>query len=366
MMFLGVRGAPDEDWPAKPYTTIRQTPLVKEKPYLVYNGKRYEIKIPVVRRDSDGVSWDGSNSDRTVPLKSFYIAKPADNSEKLNNALEKGMNILFTPGIYRLEESLQINHEGTIITGIGMPSLLPVKGNSAIIVSNSGGLTISGLTVDAGPVKSEELLTVGMPGSEALNENNPAYLYDIFFRVGGPSEGSAEKCMVINSGNVFIDHTWIWRADHGNGVGWDRNKCANGLVVNGNNVTAYGLFNEHFQEYQTLWNGENGRVYFYQSEMPYDPPSVDAWKHDGTYGYASYKVADHVRTHEAWGIGIYNVFYDAPVIVDNAIETPESLENMIHHKVIFWLNGNKESFVRSIINGKGNRIDINNRKAVMK
>ena len=132
--------------------------------------------------------------------------------------------------------------------------------------------------------------------------------------------------MTINSKDVVVDHIWLWRADHGNGVGWDKNKAANGLIVNGDNVTIYGLFNEHFQEYQTLWNGNNGRVYFYQSEMPYDPPTVDAWKHDGIYGYASYKVADHVKSHEAWGIGIYNVFYDAPVIVDNAIETPAHLE----------------------------------------
>ena len=172
--------------------------------------------------------------------------------------------------------------------------------------------------------------------------------------------------MVINSHDVCVDHIWLWRADHGTGVGWDKNRCANGLIVNGDNVTVYGLFNEHFQEYQTLWNGNNGRVYFYQSEMPYDPPSVDAWKHNGTYGYASYKISDDVKTHEAWGIGIYNVFYDAPVIVDNAIETPAALEEKIHNKVIFWLNGNKESVVKSIINGKGGTIDINNRKAVMK
>lgn len=189
---------------------------------------------------------------------------------------------------------------------------------------------------------------------------------DVFFRVGGPHEGSASRCLVINSNNVYADHLWIWRADHGTGVGWNKNKCANGLIVNGDNTTIYGLFNEHFQEYQTLWNGEKGRVYFYQSEMPYDPPTVDAWKHDGIYGYASYKVADHVKEHKAWGVGIYNVFYDAPVIVDQAIETPPSLEGSIYHKLIFWLNGNKESIVKSIINGKGGSISSSNRKAALK
>ncbi len=171
--------------------------------------------------------------------------------------------------------------------------------------------------------------------------------------------------LLINSNNVFVDHLWFWRADHGDGVGWDKSKCANGLIVNGDNVTIYGLFNEHFQEYQTIWNGENGRVYFYQSEMAYDVPSLEAWKHDGINGYASYKVGDQVKTHQAWGLGIYNVFYDAPVIVDQAIETPSTVENGFYHKVIFWLNGNKESIVKSIINGKGGSANSSNRKATM-
>jgi hypothetical protein len=106
-------------------------------------------------------------------------------------------------------------------------------------------------------------------------------------------------------------------------------------------------------------------MYFYQSEMPYDPPTVDSWKHGNVGGYASYKVSDNVKKHEAWGLGIYCVFYKAPVIVDNCIETPVALEKDIHHKITFWLNGNKESVMKSIINGKGGQVDVSTRKAVM-
>ena len=55
------------------------------------------------------------------------------------------------------------------------------------------------------------------------------------------------------------------------------------LQVNGRDVTVYGLFVEHTQEHQTLWNGERGRTYFYQNELPYDPPSQAEWQEpDGT------------------------------------------------------------------------------------
>jgi len=367
MMFVGVPDAPSEGWPGKPFTSIKETPMVREKPYLVYTDQGFEINMPELKKNSIGPGWVNQIKDkRSFPLKEFYIIMPGfDNSESINSALKDGKNLLFTPGIYSLKESIKVTRAGTVIMGLGMPSLMPENGNPVMEISDVDGVTVCGILIDAGSIPSKTLLQVGEQGSGRSHESNPSFLYDIFFRVGGPSQGSSSSCMTINSKDVYVDHTWLWRADHGNGVGWDKNRCANGLIVNGDNVTVYGLFNEHFQEYQTLWNGDNGRVYFYQSEMPYDPPTVDSWKHDGIYGYASYKVSDNVKNHEAWGIGIYNVFFKAPVIVDNAIETPVSLENNIHHIIIYWLNGNKESTVKSIINGKGGSINFSNRKATM-
>jgi hypothetical protein len=367
MMYVGVVNAPQENWPEKPVTTIRETPEVREKPYWTFSGEKFSLKIPALKINSIGVDWvDQKSNEKTVSIDDFYIAKPdVDNAKSINKALKKGKSILFTPGIYSLSESLKVTRPGTVVTGIGMATLVPEKGNKAIEVSDADGITVAGLLIDAAKIPSEILMQVGETGSKKNHTANPTYLFDVFFRVGGPHEGSASRCLVINSNNVYADHLWLWRADHGTGVGWDKNKCANGLIVNGDNVTVYGLFNEHFQEYQTLWNGEKGRVYFYQSEMPYDPPTVDAWKHGETFGYASYKVADNVKGHHAWGLGIYNVFYDAPVIVDQAIETPQAVEKGFYHKVIFWLNGNKESKVKSLINGKGTGVNSLNRKETM-
>jgi hypothetical protein len=196
------------------------------------------------------------------------------------------------------------------------------------------------------------------------HSDNPISLYDIFCRVGGAGVGKAAVSVVINSRDVIGDHFWLWRADHGDGVGWDKNVTKNALVVNGENVTIYGLFVEHYHEYQTVWNADGGRVYFYQSEMPYDPPSQAAWSHDGVDGYASYKVADTVKTHEAWGIGVYCVFRGAPVIAENAIETPAGAGIKMHHLVTIRLSGLAGSGIRHIINGKGNSV-IDTQKATM-
>ena len=139
-------------------------------------------------------------------------------------------------------------------------------------------------------------------------------LHDMFFRIGGATPGKATTSLVVNSDNVLLDNIWAWRADHGNGVGWTLNTADTGVIVNGDDVTAYGLFVEHYQKYELIWNGENGKTIFFQNEMPYDPPSQADWQHDGVNGYAAYKVADSVKAHEGWGLGSYCFFNVGPDI----------------------------------------------------
>ena len=48
--------------------------------------------------------------------------------------------------------------------------------------------------------------------------------------------------IVISNGNVVGDNLWLWRADHsGSGPITYDNACSHGLVVDGDNVTMYGL-----------------------------------------------------------------------------------------------------------------------------
>ncbi len=165
--------------------------------------------------------------------------------------------------------------------------------------------------------------------------------------------GRAKVNLRVNANDTIIDHTWIWRADHGvAGVGWDQNLSANGLVVNGNRVTAYGLFVEHHQQYQVLWNGNAGRTYFYQSEIPYDPPDQASYSSGaGVNGWASYKVADRVTTHEAWGLGVYSVFRHPNVVLTRAIEVPQVSGVRFHHMITVALDNLGE--ISNVIDNAG-------------
>jgi hypothetical protein len=185
-------------------------------------------------------------------------------------------------------------------------------------------------------------------------------LHDLFFRVGGAGIGRTVINLKVNSNDTIIDHTWIWRADHGSGVGWQSNTSQNGLVVNGNHVTAYGLFVEHHQQFQVLWNGNQGRTYFYQSEIPYDPPTQASYTSaSGVDGWASYKVADTVTSHEAWGLGIYSVFLRPDVVLTRAIEVPKNSDVRFHHMITVSLG--KLGKINNVIDDTGGTASIHPR-----
>jgi hypothetical protein len=233
--------------------------------------------------------------------------------------------------------------------------LVPTKGQAAITTLDEEGIVIAGVMVDAGPERSDVLIRIGQETGAKGHAENPISLHDLYCRVGGAIAGTATTCLEINADHVIGDHFWLWRADHGQGVGWEINMSDHGLVVNGDDVTIYGLFNEHFQHYQTYWKGERGRVYFYQSEIPYEPPSHEAWNDNGKAGYASYKVAEHVHDHQAWGLGIYSFFRGEEtaknsVRLENAMEVPDRPGIRITRISVF---AGRLGGINHVINGLG-------------
>jgi hypothetical protein len=218
-------------------------------------------------------------------------------------------------------------------------------------VSDVDGVKIAGLLFDAGTTNSANLLVIGPNGASASHAGNPTTVQDVFFRIGGAGAGKATNSLLVNSANTIIDHIWAWRADHGSGVGWTVNTADSGLIVNGANVTAYGLFVEHYQKYEVQWNGNGGRTYFLQNEMPYDPPSNAEWR-SGANGYAAYKIADSVTSHEAWALGSYCYFNVNPSIhADRGFEVPVNAGVRMHDLLTVSLGG--YGVIDHVINNTG-------------
>jgi hypothetical protein len=355
MVFVGVPNPPDGEWPQPPYTKIAQTPIIREKPFLqVDSSGAYSVFVPSLRANSSGITWHTATTPgRTIPIREFYIAHAnRDNASTINAQLAKGRNLIFSPGTYDLTEAIRVTRHNTVVMGLGFATLRPVNGTAAMITADADGIIIAGLLFDAGATQSPVLLQVGPNKSRASHAKNPISLHDVFFRVGGAGVGRTIGNLEINSNDTIVDHTWIWRADHGAGVGWTSNTSANGLVVHGNNVTVYGLFVEHHQQFQVLWNGNAGRTYFYQSEIPYDPPDQTSYTSaPDTNGWASYKVADTVTSHEAWGLGIYSVFRHPDVVLTRAIEVPVNPGVRFHDMITVALDDKGE--ISNVINNTG-------------
>jgi hypothetical protein len=209
------------------------------------------------------------------------------------------------------------------------------------------------------------LLQVGKKnGNNSPKKNdpsNPTTLSDVYFRVGGPHIGRTGVALEVNSNNVLIDHIWVWRADHGvegfsgDTERWYTNTGRNGVIVNGNNVTATGLFVEHFQQYNLIWNGENGTTILYQNELPYDPPTQADWMNGDIEGWAGYKVGDHVTAHMLYGGGVYVFNQNNPSIhTENGFEVPVTPGVRLHHIMTVNLSAGT---IDHVVNGVGDAAD---------
>jgi hypothetical protein len=327
MVFSGVNGAPGQSFPSPPMTTLATTPVSRDVPYLYIDSSgNYHVFEPSLRTNASGPSWaNGPTPGISVPMSQFFVATPSMSAATINTALSEGCNLLFTPGVYNLGQTLNVTHADTTILGIGFPTLIPQNGITTMAVSDVSGVRIKGLLFDAGTTNSAALLTVGTPGSSVSHASDPISVQDVFFRIGGDIAGKATDSLVVNANDTIVDDVWAWRADHGNSgtVGWTTNTAVNGLTVNGNNVEATGLFVEHYQQTEVAWNGQNGKIIFFQNEMPYDPPTQAAWMNGSSDGYPAIAVASNVTSFGGWGLGSYCYFNVNPAVSSaNAFSSP--------------------------------------------
>ena len=367
-VFAGVEGAPsDESFPNPPYTTLETTPVSREKPYLYIDAQgNYNVRVPAAQTETRGISWaNGMTPGQTIPLSDFFVARPSDSVQTINNQLARGKNLLLTPGIYDIDKSIAVKRANTVVLGLGHATLTAVNGAVPLTVADVVGVIIAGVTIDAGTVESPFLLQVGKKnGNNGVPHNdpaNPTTLSDVYFRVGGPHIGKVDVALEVNSDNVLIDHIWVWRADHGvegfsgDTERWNTNTGRNGVVINGDNVTATGLFVEHFQEYNTIWNGENGTTVLYQNELPYDPPTQADWMNGSIEGWAGYKVGDQVTTHTLYGGGVYVFNQNNPSIhTENGFEVPETPGVQLYHIMTVNLSAGT---IDHVVNGVGEAAD---------
>ena len=196
-----MQGAPAQSFPNPPYTTLATNPESREKPFLYVDANQhFNVYVPAVQRDSSGTTWaTGQTPGRSIPIESFFIAKPTDSVQSINNALSRGQNLIFTPGVYDIDKTINVKRADTIVLGLGMATLTAQNGVVPMAVADVPGVEIAGLIFDAGPVNSPTLLSVGTAGRRRPQATRPIRptLSDVFFRIGGPHVGKATDSLDV-------------------------------------------------------------------------------------------------------------------------------------------------------------------------
>jgi len=360
-VFAGDNGAPAQAFGvpggAGPYTTLATSPVTQEEPFLyVGSDGGYRVFVPALQHNSVGPTWtNGPAAGQSIPVSRFFIATPDTPVPRINLALALGQDLILTPGVYHLDQAIKVSRPDTIVLGLGLATLIPAQGNVSMRVASVPGVKLSGLIFDAGPVNSPVLLQVGSPGDRpGSGPDDPTLVQDIYFRIGGAEPGQATNSLVVNSSHVILDNIWAWRADHGAGVGWTENVGDHGLIVTGDDVTAYGLFVEHYQKTQVIWSGQGGTDIFFQNEMPYDPPSQAAWMANATTdGYPAFAVTDNVRSFTGYGLGSYCFFNQGlPIVATEAIQAPSTAPGVrLRDLLTVFLSGS--GGINSVVDGVG-------------
>jgi len=367
-VFCGDNGAPAQNFGnGGVFTTLATCPVTEEAPFLYTDSQGgYSVFVPAVQHNSVGpASGSSTEAGTSIPLSKFFVASPGMSGATITAALARGRNLILTPGVYNLNQPIVVPHPDTVVLGLGMATLVPQRGNAAMIVVRNSGVKLSGFMIDAGPVKSPVLLSVGTPGPS--DASNPDLIQDVFFRIGGAETTpvSATVSLLDNASNSIIDDVWAWRADHGNAVGWTVNTADTGVAVTGDNVTAYGLFVEHYQKNEVIWSGQGGTDIFFQNELPYDPPSQSAWMASPTHdGYPSFLVTGNVKSFQGYGMGSYIVFIQTPATLfdDAAFQAPKTPAVQFHDLLVVYLGGSGGD--KSIINGVGGPVTSTNNPGI--
>jgi hypothetical protein len=375
-VFSGDVGAPAQSFSAtsgltggtNPYTTLATGPVTQGEPFLQTDGPtdgqtvdqtdnagNYRVFVPALQHDSSGPAWmSGPEAGTSIPISRFFVATPATPVAAVNAALQLGRDLILTPGVYDLKTPILIIRPDTVVLGLGFPTLVPQTGTAAMQVVDGRGVKLSGLLFQAGPAPSPVLLQIGASsGARTAAPEDPTLVQDVFFRIGGAAAGAATDSLVVDSSDVILDDIWAWRADHGDGVGWKSNRADNALTVNGDNVTAFGLFVEHYQRSQVIWNGQDGTDIFFQNEMPYDPPRQAAWRRSPTAdGYPAFLVGANVRSFEGYGMGSYCYFdQGVSIAASAAFQIPRTAGVQLHDVLTKFLSGS--GGIQRVVNGTG-------------
>ena len=138
------------------------------------------------KTESHGHDFENDGAD-IIDFSDVYVASASDSASSINAKLSSGLHVVLQPGIYNLEEALKVSHDGQVVLGIGMATLVSTNGNPCVEVADGVDARVAGLLLEAGRQKSDTLLKWGTDSTKG-NSSAPGTISDVFGRVGGRND----------------------------------------------------------------------------------------------------------------------------------------------------------------------------------
>ena len=175
-VYSGVLGAPAPVFTGQceQNTVLAASPVTEEQPFLYTDSSgNYNVFVPAVQTTRPERRGPVARRRAAPSLSTFFVANPSTPVLAIDLALAAGKNLVLTPGVYNLYAPIVVTRPGTVVLGLGFATLVPQHGNAALIVTPNAGVKVSGLIVDAGPVNSPVLVSVGLAGQRVGGQPGP-------------------------------------------------------------------------------------------------------------------------------------------------------------------------------------------------
>ena len=228
----------------------------REKPFLYVDGTgEYRVFVPALRTNTTGTSWyNKTPAGSSIPLSQFFVVHARHHRRHHQRGPRRRAAPALHPGRLPPQRARSRSTRPTPSSSASAwPPSQPDNGVAAMQVADVDGVKVAGIMFEAGTTNSPVLMEVGPAGSSASHAANPTSLHDVFFRIGGAARRQGHHQPADQQQQRDRrPHVALARRPRQRGAyGWTINTADTGLVVNGDNVTMYGLFVEHYQKYQT-------------------------------------------------------------------------------------------------------------------
>lgn len=113
--------------------------------------------VPPLEKNKVGATKDYAKGTK-VDFSQVFVATPDDEISKINEKLAAGLHLVLTPGVYSQDDSIKVTKSGTVILGVGFPTLTAGNGTPSVVIEDVDGVRIAGILLQAGPEPTTTLL----------------------------------------------------------------------------------------------------------------------------------------------------------------------------------------------------------------